>query len=534
MASVAQVIAKRLHEAGVRHAFGIPGGEVLSLVDALVEIGIRFVLVKHENCGGFMAEGVHHSNGAPALLVTTVGPGLANAVNVVANAQQDRVPLILLTGCIDPPAAHTYTHQWLDQNALLKPITKASFVADADSIHVVVDKALAIALDDPPGPVHIDVPVSVGNSDAPKREPVRRSRPVRGAAYGGPLDVAREWLDAAKRPVVISGIEAINNGAAADIQKFIRQFNIPLITTYKAKGILPEDDPLALGGAGLSPVADAILLPIVNASDCVILAGYDPIEMRGGWRDPWSTDAHVIELSAVPNTHYVHRARLSLLGDVGGSLRALGRGLAGNSTWNTDDIEEHRNALRAVFRPDEDWGPAAIVDTARRVLPRETIATVDSGAHRILLSQVWEAYGPRELLQSNGFCTMGCALPLAMGAKIADPNRPVVAFTGDGGLDMVLGELTTARDMELPVIVIVFADRSLALIEMKQRGTGYQNAAVDFPPTDYTVLARALGGDGYNCRNRDDLESALNQALQTKHFSIVACEFPRAAYDGRI
>jgi acetolactate synthase I/II/III large subunit len=159
---------------------------------------------------------------------------------------------------------------------------------------------------------------------------------------------------------------------------------------------------------------------------------------------------------------------------------------------------------------------------------------VDSGAHRILLSQIWESYGPRELLQSNGLCTMGCALPLAIGAKLSEPSRPVVAFTGDAGLDMVMGELTTARDLHLPVIVIVFADTSLALIEMKQRAVGYANAAVDFPGTDYEKLARALGGDGYVCRSRDQLKSALAQALTAERFSLLSCEFPRAAYDGRI
>ena len=168
MATVAQVIANRLHEAGIRYAFGIPGGEVLSLVDALQEVGIRFVLVKHENCGGFMAEGVHQRTGAPALLVATVGPGLANAVNVVANAQQDRVPLIFLTGCIESSTAQTYTHQWFDQSALLRPITKACFTADADAIDVMIDKAVSIASDDPPGPVHVDIPVEVGVLDVPR------------------------------------------------------------------------------------------------------------------------------------------------------------------------------------------------------------------------------------------------------------------------------------------------------------------------------------------------------------------------------
>ena len=534
MPTVAQVIANRLYEAGVRYAFGIPGGEVLALIGALQEIGIRFVLVKHENCGGFMAEGVHQRTGAPALLVTTVGPGLVNAVNVVANAQQDRVPLIVLTGCIEADTAQTYTHQWLDQSALLGPITKASFVVDPDAVGVMIDKAVSIAFDDPPGPVHVDVPVAVGTTDAPARKPVRRPRPVRGAPHGEALERARMWVAEAKRPLMIAGMEAVNHDAAGEVQSFVHRLKVPLITSYKAKGLLPEDHPFSLGGAGLSPVADEVLLPLVRASDCVVLAGYDPIEMRIGWRNPWPEEARVIELNAVPNTHYMHRAALSFLGDVGAGLWTLASQLTGQSTWNPKEVAAHRIKLHAAYRPDEAWGPAAIIDTARRTLPRETIATVDSGAHRILLSQIWEAYGPRELLQSNGLCTMGCALPLAIGVKLSEPSRPVVAFTGDAGLDMVMGELTTARDLNLPVIVVVFADTSLALIEMKQRAVGYANAAVDFPGTDYGKLARALGGDGYVCRSREELESALMHALKGERFSVVSCEFPRAAYDGRI
>jgi len=532
--TVAQIIAQRLHEAGVRYAFGIPGGEVLTLISALQETGISFVLVKHENCGGFIAEGVHQRTGAPAVLVTTVGPGLVNAVNVVANAQQDRVPLIILTGCIEPSTAQTYTHQWLDQSALLRPITKACFVADSDAIDVMIDKAVSIAFDDPPGPVHIDIPVAVGANAVPASMPVRRSRPVRGVPHGEGLDRARIWLAEARRPLMIAGVEAVNHGAAAEVQFFVRRLKVPLITSYKAKGVLPEDDAFALGGAGLSPVADKVLLPLVRASDCVMLAGYDPIEMRIGWRNPWSEEARVIELTAVPNTHYVHRATLSFLGDVGGGLGTLSARLATQSEWTAAEVAALRAKLYAAYRSDEAWGPAAIIDTARRTLPRETIATVDSGAHRILLSQIWESYGPRELLQSNGLCTMGCALPLAIGAKLSDPSRPVVAFTGDAGLDMVMGELTTARDLNLPVIIIVFADASLALIEMKQRAVGYANAAVDFPSTDYGKLAPALGGDGYVCRSREELKSALVRALKAERFSVISCEFPRAAYDGRI
>ena len=141
----ADVLAQRLYRAGCRHAFGMPGGEVLTLVDALARAGITFHLAKHENCAGFIGEGVHHADGAPVILVATLGPGALNGVNVVANALQDRVPMLVLTGCVDAAEAHSYTHQVLDHQAVLGPITKASFRLDAEAAGLITDKAVTIA-----------------------------------------------------------------------------------------------------------------------------------------------------------------------------------------------------------------------------------------------------------------------------------------------------------------------------------------------------------------------------------------------------
>ena len=182
----ADVIARRLYEAGCRYAFGIPGGEVLTLMDALEQAGIRFQLTKHENAAGFMAEGTHHVTAAPGVLLATVGPGVANAANVVANAYQDQVPMIYLTGCIDPDVAVTFTHQVINHTELMKPITKASFTASEGAIDALIDKALSIATDDRPGPVHIDVPITVANAaytGSPRRG---RVNPAVSAPAEGP------------------------------------------------------------------------------------------------------------------------------------------------------------------------------------------------------------------------------------------------------------------------------------------------------------------------------------------------------------
>ncbi len=533
----ADIIAQRLYAAGCRFAFGIPGGEVIAMVDALERAGIRFILTKHENAAGFMAEGTYHRTGAPGILVATLGPGVANGLNVVANAMQDRVPLIVLTGCVDPEEALTYTHQVFDHAQIYRPITKASLKLSGGAVDVLADKAVAIALDERPGPVHIDLPISAARAPQPQpqRSELRAKNAPTAPAEGALLDQARAWLAGADRPVMIAGLDALRPAASAAVAAFCRRFRVPLITTYKAKGLLPEDDPLALGGAGLSPRADALLLKIVRRADLILLAGYDPIEMRTGWRNPWDpAKQNVVEIAHAANDHYMHHASISFVADVAAGLDVVGRNIATRDTWRDGEPAAIKAELAGRFGQGEAWGPTAIVETVRAAAPRAAIATVDSGAHRILLSQVWEAYEPRTLLQSTGFCTMGCALPLAMGAKLADPDRPVIAFSGDAGLEMVLGELATLRDLAVPVIVVVFVDASLALIELKQRGTGLANAGVDFGETDFAALARALGGSGTVCETRAQLQDAMRDALAAPTFSVIACRIPRRAYDDRI
>jgi acetolactate synthase-1/2/3 large subunit len=533
MPSAADIIARRLSEAGCRHAFGIPGGEVLTLMDALARAGIDFHLAKHENAAGFMAEGTYHATGAPGVLVATLGPGAVNAVNVIANALQDRVPLIVLTGCVDAADALTYTHQVFDQRAALATVVKAGFTVADGAVDVVIDKAVAMALDDPPGPVHLDVPIRVAAVEQADAPPVRRARPSPVAPMGADLMAARHALRQAERPIMIAGVEVLHHDSAATVAGLAEGFGIPLITTYKAKGVLPEDHPLSLGGAGLSPKADAHLLPLVRQGDLVVLAGYDPIEMRAGWQDPWDDGTMVVEFISHPNTHYMHQAKLSFVGHVGAGLEALRAEVEPHPTWPGGEPAAVRATLGEAFPRDEEWGPAAVVDTVRRVLPRDGVATADTGAHRILLSQTWECYGPRTLLQSTGLCTMGCALPLATGYKLANPERSVVAFTGDAGLEMVLGELATLRDMRLPVAVVVFVDDSLALIELKQRRSGLQKLGVDFGATDFPGVAEAMGGVGVEAGNRDDLAAALEAAFARDTFTVIACPIGGRPYDDR-
>jgi len=531
----ADALARRLYAAGCRTAFGMPGGEVLTLIDALETAGIRFVLAKHENAAGFMAEGVHHRDHAPGILVGTIGPGTLNGVNTVVNAFQDQVPLIVLSGCVDAAEAQTYTHQVVDQQAVFKPITKATFALTPDAAHVIADKAVSIAMEGAQGPVHIDIPIGVADAPVPAISPAPRAAASPSAPTGADLDRARNWLQNAIRPVMIVGVGAMNQHAADAILTFAQTHNVAVITTYKAKGLIPEDHPLALGGAGLSPRADTHLLPFVQNADLILCVGYDPVEMRPGWRDVWSPGTHnVIDIQATPNHHYMHQSSLNFLTDCTATLNALSTGLTPQDTWTNGQIDDLRTNLTTAFPTDDPWGPGAVIDTCRNVLPRNTLASVDSGAHRILLSQMWQSYAPRDLMQSSALCTMGCAIPLAIGAKLAAPDQPVVCFTGDAGFLMVAGDLATAAELKLTPIIVVFVDASLALIEKKQRERQMTNLGVDFAKHDFAALGVAFGGAGATVRNREELAQALITAQNADTFTVIAAIIERGAYDGKI
>lgn len=539
----AELVAERLHAAGCRHAFGVPGGEVLALMQALEAAGVRFTLVKHENAGGFMAEGAHHAAAlagrglrTPGVLLATIGPGLANAVNAAANARQEQVPLIILSGSVGAAAAASYTHQVLDQNALMREAVKASLTLEHGAADILIDRAVAIATTDPMGPVHVDLPVPLADAEQPaaRRYAAVAAAPVAPAA-GAALAEAKARLAASERPLILAGLGAMQQQVGAPLQSLAEQLGAPVLTTYKAKGLLDETHPLSLGGHGLSPKSDALVLPLIAQADCVLSVGYDPIEMRAGWIDPFPPERH-IELAHAPCLHGMHGAALSFVGPLGESLAALSEELPRRPTppWPDAAPTRVRERLGDAFAAPPGWGPHQAFAAARRASPPETIVTADSGAHRILLSQAWPCLAPRTLLQSAAFCTMGVALPLAMGVKRAAPERPVLAVMGDAGLEMVLGELATLRDWRPGgFCILVMADESLSLIALKQQRSQLPNLGVDFGATDWPAVAEAMGGVGHWADDAGGLEQALREGYaRTDQFTLIAARIKKSDYDG--
>lgn len=538
MVRVADIVAQTLARHGAHLAFGMPGGEVLTLVDAMNSAAVKFVLARHETAAAMMAAGASVSSGTIGVLVTTLGPGLANAVNGIADASQEHVPLIVIAGVVDHAIRSRYTHQIIDQKAMLTGLVKGSFEVEVEGAGGTVARAIALAMAEPKGPVLIEL--APGTAAQPAHVDDRPCSPprilkARLSSDDPAVTPIAEALRSAARPLILAGFEAAQGGAGPAIVRVAEALGCPVITTYKGKGVIPESHALALGGAGLSPLAEKYLLPLVKQADVVLLAGFDPIELRPGWIEPFGPNAEVIEVTAQAPDHGMYSVTLRIAAEVRPAMETLADALAaGSPRPPRAELAVAKSALATAFAIPPEWGPHKAIATLQDTMPADATVTVDSGAHRILLSQMMRFERPLALLQSAGFCTMGAAIPLALGVKSCDRGRPVIAVLGDGGLEMGIGELATARDEELAIVIVVFQDESLALIELKQRQANLADAGVKLGRTRYEDVAEAFGGVGTRVASADAFRGELHKALKRDTFTVIVCEIEASQYAGRI
>ena len=273
-------------------------------------------------------------------------------------------------------------------------------------------------------------------------------------------------------------------------------------------------------------------MPLLQASDCVLLAGYDPIEMRSGWIQPWTGEA-AIELAHADINHGMHASATRVIGNITSLVEQLHAALpapVSPPVWTGGEPNTARATLDENFRSPDHWGPHMVFHTLQAQAPDKAVVTVDSGAHRILISQIWKCARPHSLLQSTCFCTMGVAVPLAIGHTIARPDTPVIAVVGDAGFDMSPGDLATLRDTRRPMAIIVLVDDALALIEKKQVLMQLPGYGVDFQPTDIPAVTRAYGGHGVSVSDQATFIRELNDVWSRDTFTVIAARIDKMEY----
>jgi acetolactate synthase I/II/III large subunit len=495
-----QDVASRLRELtgllardGVRRIFGVPGGGPnLDLVGAASDAGIGFVLMHGETAACLAAAAHGATSGTVGVALVTRGPGLASAVNGLAAATLDGLPLLLLSDAVPAAGTARVAHQRLDQVRLTAAVTRASGVLGADRPAEVLTEALRVAAGPPAGAVHLDVDLGSGRSGL--------TVAPRPSSAGSTPDQALAAAEGRRRPVVLVGPLA---GDADRLRAVLAGRGVPVLTSYQAKGWLPDGDP---DHAGLFTNA-AVERPLLEQADLVVGVGLDPVEpMPAAWRQP----APVLLVHPCPVDGRYFGEPTVLEVEPGGQAEALAALLAVTAPdWPAGTAAAQRDrALAGLEAPAPGLTPHDLVRAVAAAAP-DALVTVDAGAHMLVAMPLWPARRPGDVLISNGLSTMGFALPAAIGAATARPDRPVVCLTGDGGLGMVLAELETVARLGSRLVVVVFNDARLSLIEIKQGPGQGGPEAVGYRPTDFAAVARASGLAGVVAHTADEVTRAV-------------------------
>jgi acetolactate synthase I/II/III large subunit len=515
----ADLIITTLKANGVSRGFGIPSGNVLPLMEAMRSGGVEFVLTAHEGSAGFAADVTGRMTGAPGFCIATLGPGAANLATGVGSAFLDRSPVIAITCNLNTDQLGRRMQMWIDHHALFKPITKATLRLEQGCVTETLTQAIALALSEPKGPVHLDLPEDVALA-ATNEEVAAPARPAQlAAAPDAALARARELIAAAERPIAVLGATAMRLADPAWLRRTIERHNLPFATTTMAKGMIDEDHPLALGC--IERACRQVQRRFLRSADLIIGLGYDTVEVE---YEAWIGDRPLLQIDiepvdVAPSVNLIHQ----VTGDLDSSLARLCAMPATANRWSSAILAEHRRAFQAALRPSANSFTAhAAIDAVRRALPREGLLAFDVGAHTHQIASQWSAHAPKGFHITNGWSSMGFGLPGAIAAKLARPEAPVVCLLGDGCFQMTCGEVATAKRLGITLPIVVLDDRWLALIKVKQirrqlplYGTELQAEAYREPPAHY------FGVPALAAHSADALEAAVTRALAAKGPTVI-------------
>ncbi|MGH3200077.1 MAG: thiamine pyrophosphate-binding protein [Streptosporangiaceae bacterium] len=547
--SAADAIVQALAEAGTRLMFGVPGGGPnLDVVGAAAAAGLRFILARGETAAVIMAATCADLTGAPGTVVVTRGPGLASAVNGIAHATLDRLPVVVIADTVAAADTTRISHQRIDQAALGRSVAKAAITLGGQQAGQVAARIVRTALAAPPGPVIANMdggaPAAVDDSGPDDSGPDDSGTPALALPSAPPSSVGDASsaaflagaLRAARRPVLLLGADAIPRTAA--VRAALAGRGIPALHTYRARGILPDSSAEA---AGLV-TGGTMEWPLLSAADLIVGLGVDEAEMVPA---PWDYTARTIlitEPAAGPGPapaadpayrgYFTGATALRMPLALAVEVLAAGPG----HDWppgagRAAKTDAAGRLLAAAIASPGRLAPQQVVATVRADAPPETIATVDAGAHMLVAMPLWEVPEPRRLLVSSGLATMGYALPAAIAAALCAPQAPVVAFTGDGGLGMMLAEIETAVRLSLRVVVIVFNDATLSLIKLKQKPAGQGGGeAVSYRPVSFATAATAMGAAGAAVTTERGLATELAVALRRPGPTVIDASVDPAGY----
>ncbi|AKN31466.1 acetolactate synthase [Clostridium carboxidivorans P7] len=522
--STSELIVKCLENENVEYIFGIPGEENIAFMNVLKNSSIKFITTRHEQGAAFMADVYGRLTGKSGVCLSTLGPGATNLMTGVADANLDGAPVVAITGQAGTDRMHIESHQYLDLVAMFAPVTKWNKqVVRPDTAPEIVRKAFKMAMSEKPGAVHIDLPENIATMPA-EGEPIKHGEIEKSFASYSSIEKAAVAISKAKKPIILAGNGAVRDKASAALIHMAERLNIPVANTFMGKGIIPYTHSLSIWSIGLTQ--RDYVNRIIEKADLVIAVGYDLIEYDPKKWNPKSTIevVHISEEKAEINKCYT--PLVEVIGDISDSLYEITRRSSRqeNSSYALK-IKQSLVKEYKCYAEDKSFPmkPQKILYDLRQVMGEDDIVISDVGAHKMWVARHYHCLKPNTCIISNGFASMGIAIPGAVAAKLVNPDKKIVAVTGDGGFMMNSQELETAVRIGTPFVTLIFNDSSYGLIKWKQEERFGESTCINFTNPDFVKYAEAMGLKGYRINKAEDLVPILKEALEQKVPAIIDC-----------
>ncbi|MGW4490544.1 acetolactate synthase large subunit [Streptomyces sp. NPDC004376] len=529
--TVAETVVECLQAEGVEYVFGIPGEENILLVTAIDKNpSIRFILTRHEQAAAFMADIYGRLTQRAGVCMATLGPGAINLLLGVADATTDSTPLVAISAQVGLNRIYKESHQIVDLVSMFRPVTKwAEMVMTPDAIPEMVRKAFDMAQSERPGAVYLAIPQDIEAALVP--EEASRSLHIRPSHHAAPdpmqITAAAQLLRSARNPVVLAGHGVARAGASRALVAFAEALNLPVATTFMGKGVIPDSHPNALGVIGF--MRHDYENFAFDDADVIIGVGYELQEFAPGRVNP-EHDKRIIHLHRfAEDTDAAYPISVSVEADIAASLDALRTAAQAEGTGPFSPRDSLIRSLRehelSAGSSDDSFPvkPQRLVCDIRKALGDEDIVLVDTGAVKMWMARLYLTQHPLTCLISNGLSTMAFSLPGAVAAKLARPDRKVLAVMGDGAFMMNSQEIETAVRERIPLTVLIWVDNAYGLIKWKMDMELGEHRQVDFSNPDFAAYARSFGATGTLVRNADELLPKLREALADDGVHVIAC-----------
>jgi acetolactate synthase-1/2/3 large subunit len=533
----AQILMKSLEDEGVETIFGLPGGTVVPLYDAIFDSPIKHVLVRHEQAAAHAADGFSRAGDRVGVCVATSGPGATNLVTGIATAHMDSSPLVAVTGQVSTSALGTDAFQEAHILGISLPIVKHSMqVRTPEEIPQAIGDAMFIASTGRPGPVVVDFPVDIQKARGEYARPGGLSYP----GYSAELPEDLERLEEAARlireanfPVLIAG-NGVNISRAFDqLKNFCEKLELPVATSLLGKGSIAGDHPNSLGMVGMH--GNAVVNRALDKADVVIIVGSRLSDRSTGKHAEFARNASIIHIDIdVAEIHKNIEANVSILGDAGKILdlltsEASGQNSSQRRAWMEDLRRMDADEPLGRVAKDSEVHPWQVFDALDDVLKGEAIVTTEVGQHQMWAAQYHRAKHPRHFLTSGGLGTMGFGIPASIGAHFARPDLPIICIAGDGSAMMNIQELDTYARYNLPIKVILLDNNCLGMVRQWQQlfyDERFSNTVYTRCP-DFVKIAQGMGVEAFLADDPAKLRASIERAVETPGPVLVHIPIPQ-------